>query len=85
MDIKDNFDKEAFLVHMAEMLSYRDAMVILSVTGNSVETRMEAVMEAMRTGQHIWDDLTFVVKGELSGEPAKLDEDFQMWANELNN
>jgi len=85
MDMKDNTDKEAFLVHMNEMLAYRDQMVILSVTGASVETRISAAMEAMVTGRHIWDDLTFVVKGELSGEPAEMDEDFQMWSNELNS
>lgn len=84
MDIQDNTDKESILVHLAQMLEYRDEMVILSVTGKSVETRLSAAMEAMETGQHIWEDLVLLVESAKMVEPVKLDKDFQMWADQLN-
>lgn len=88
MGTMDNADKEAFIAHMAEMLSLRDDMLILAFKGLSPETRQTALNQVKEYGEHIWNDLLFFVASVetvKSPEPDESDSDFQMWANELNN
>ncbi len=86
MGIQDESDKEAQLAHIHHLLTNYTDMVVLGETGISAETRQMAQREANQYAQHIWDDLVFLVKGELPDIPAEtpeLDKDFQMWADEL--
>jgi hypothetical protein len=58
-------------------------MLILGVKGASAETRAMATEAANGYGQHIWEDLLFLINGVQTDIGDQKDEDFEMWANEL--
>jgi hypothetical protein len=81
----DELAKEEFYAHIGAMLALYTSAVILSVTGESDETRTMAAEEALRASSHIADDLRFLLFGPETDKEGSLGEDFEMWAKELNS
>jgi hypothetical protein len=79
----DKPDKDQVMQHFGQLVAEYTEMVVLGVTGLSVETRQMAHTRAMQLLDHIQDDLLLLVESATTVEPVKLDEDFQMWANEF--
>jgi hypothetical protein len=81
----DEQAKKEFYAHIGEMLTLYTSAVILSVAGESDETRTMAAETAQRTIDHVADDLRFLLFGPETDKEGSLGEDFEMWAKELNS